>query len=161
MLKYSIELLIKESINSLCFKYSSNPDNWILYSFQRGVYLFIYLYGYLPVELFWTASENENPTAFFLYRKGAEIIKIFLCKPFYFEANIGYPFIPNRWNRCFLVPIWHFFWNSTSDNTQRLPESFVYSHSDIFGTNRCMFFCLFWDWWSKPIPVLISLIILP
>ena len=24
-----------------------------------------------------------------------EIIKIFLCKPFYFETNIGYPFIPN------------------------------------------------------------------
>ena len=127
----------------------------------RTIYLFIYLYGYLLVELFWTASENDNPTAFFLYRKGVEIIKIFLCKPFYFEANICYPFIPNRWNRCRLVRIWHFFWSNTEDNIQRLLESFVYIDSGICGTSRCMFFCLFWDWWINPIPVLISLIILP
>ena len=100
-------------------------------------------------------------TAAFLYRKGAEIIKILFCKPFYFETNICYPLIPNRWNRYRLVRIWHFFWNNTEDNWQRLPESSVYSRSDIYGTNRCMFFCRFWDWWSKPIPFLISLIILP
>ena len=29
--------------------------------------------------------------ATFLYLKGVEIIKIFLCKPFYFELNICYP----------------------------------------------------------------------
>ena len=127
----------------------------------RTIYLFIYLYGYLLFELVWTASENDNPTAFFLYRKGVEIIKILLCKPFCFETNIRYPLIPNRWNRYRLVRIWHFFWNNTSDNTQRLPESFVYSHSDICDTSRCMFFCLFWGLRKKPIPVLISLIILP
>lgn len=35
-------------------------------------------------------------TTVFLYQKGAENIKVFLCKPFYFELNICYPFIPNR-----------------------------------------------------------------
>ena len=112
----------------------------------RTIYLFIYLYGYLPVELFWTASENDNPTAFFLYRKGVEIIKIFLCKPFYIETNIVYPIIPNHWNRCCLVSIWYFFWNNTEDNKQRLLWNFVYSLYGICGTGRCMFFCLFWDW---------------
>ena len=52
-----------------------------------------------------TASENNNPTAVFLYRKGAEVIKISLCKPFCFETNIGYPLIPNCRNRCRLVAI--------------------------------------------------------
>ena len=39
---------------------------------------------------------TDNLTAVFLYRKGAEIIKISLCKPFYFETNIRYPLTPNR-----------------------------------------------------------------
>ena len=112
----------------------------------RTIYLFIYLYGYLLFELFWTASEKDKPTAVFLYRKGAKIIKISFCKPFYFEMNIGYSLIPNHWNRFRLVRIWRFFWNNTEDNKQRLPESSAYNHSDICGTNRCMSFCLFWDW---------------
>ena len=60
----------------------------------RTIYLFIYLYGYLLFELFWTASENDNPTAFFLYRKGDETIKIFLCKPFFYWNEYPLSFYP-------------------------------------------------------------------
>ena len=69
-------------ISSLVYTLFAIIFNSFLLRQVRTIYLFIYLYGYLSVELFWTASENDNPTAFFCIEKVPKLSKFFSVSRF-------------------------------------------------------------------------------